>query len=101
MRLDRMTRCDYLVVMRKVRIADLKTHISEHLRAVRRGDSFTVMDRDTPIAYLVPYAAGPGKLKVRRAKGKYSSPSKVPLPRPSRIKTDVVALLLEERQVDR
>ena len=86
---------------KKVKIAELKSHLSEHLRAVKRGDTFTVMERDTPIAYLVPCAAGPGKLKVRRAKGKYASPAKVPLPRPLRIKTDIVALLLEERQAER
>jgi len=41
--------------MSNVRIADLKARLSEHLRAVRRGRSLTVLDRDTPIARIVPY----------------------------------------------
>lgn len=38
----------------KVRIADLKAHLSQHLRLVRAGGSFTIMDRDTPIARVEP-----------------------------------------------
>ena len=39
---------------RKVRISELKAKLSEHLRHVRRGHTITVMDRDTPIAEIVP-----------------------------------------------
>jgi prevent-host-death family protein len=42
-------------VMRKVGIADLKAHLSEHLRKVRAGRTLTVLDRDTPVAQIVPY----------------------------------------------
>jgi prevent-host-death family protein len=41
--------------MKAVRIADLKARLSERLREVRRGRTITVLDRDTPIARLVPY----------------------------------------------
>ncbi len=40
--------------MRAVRIAELKAHLSEHLRAVQDGATVTVLDRNTPIARIVP-----------------------------------------------
>ena len=44
--------------MTRVRIAELKDHLSEHLRAVERGATVTVTDRDRPIARIVPIAEG-------------------------------------------
>jgi prevent-host-death family protein len=40
--------------MKEVKIAELKSHLSEHLAAVRKGESIVVCDRSTPIARLVP-----------------------------------------------
>lgn len=40
--------------MKAVRIAQLKDHLSEHLRAVENGDEVLVMDRDRPIARIMP-----------------------------------------------
>ena len=61
-----MTTYDHNQVMSKVGIADLKAHLSHHLRKVRGGQTLTVLDRDTPIARIVPCdAATP--LEVRRA----------------------------------
>lgn len=40
--------------MKTVKIAELKAHLSEHLRAVESGDVVTVLDRSRPIARLVP-----------------------------------------------
>jgi prevent-host-death family protein len=51
--------------MSDVGIAELKARLSEHLRTVRNGGTLTVLDRDTPIARIVPYAA-PG-LEIRKA----------------------------------
>ena len=45
-----MTTCGH----RTVRIAELKARLSEYLRAVRRGETIAVMDRDTPVAQIVP-----------------------------------------------
>ena len=39
----------------EVKIAEFKSHLSEHLRAVRRGHEIIVKDRETPIARVVPY----------------------------------------------
>ena len=52
--------------MSDVRIADLKARLSEHLRTVGNGETLTVLDRDTPVARIVPYAAQP--LEIRKAK---------------------------------
>jgi prevent-host-death family protein len=40
--------------MKRVGIAELKDHLSSHLRAVERGEEVEVLDRDRPIARIVP-----------------------------------------------
>ena len=87
--------------MKAVRIAELKARLSEHLRRVRRGHPLTVMDRDTPIARIVPYTQEAEPLKVRRPLRRYASLQEVPLPRPWKVRVDIVALLMEERQGER
>ena len=42
--------------MQAVKIADLKNNLSRHLARVRRGGELTVLDRDTPVARIVPFA---------------------------------------------
>ncbi len=79
--------------MREVRIADLKARLSEHLRSVRNGETVTVLDRDTPVARIVPYTTQP--LELRTAKRRLRD-LKLP-PKPSK-RTDSVALLLEDRR---
>ena len=95
-----MTIHDYVVTMTQVRIAELKARLSEYLRRVRRGRSITVLDRDTPIARLVPYVEG-DLLRIREPQGLAASIQDVPLPPPLAIEIDVVELLLEERQGER
>src|SRR5258705_138619 len=73
-----MTTNDYIMVMKTVRIAALKARLSEHLRAVRRGETLTVMDRSTPIAWVVPYAAVGEALSVREATRQSPSLQRVP-----------------------
>ena len=96
-----VTKYGHIVVMSQVRIAQLKARLSEYLREVRRGRTVTVLQRETPIARLVPYRTGEEPLEVRKPKGRYPSLQRVPLPTLRRVDEDVVALLLEERQVDR
>ncbi|MEI6667984.1 MAG: type II toxin-antitoxin system prevent-host-death family antitoxin [Acidobacteriota bacterium] len=96
-----LTITDYLIVMNDVRIADLKSKLSEYLRKVRRGHSLTVLDRETPIARLVPYEADAAALPVRRPVPGAPALQSVALPPPLRIKGDIVTLLLEEREADR
>ena len=52
--------------MSDVRIADLKARLSEHLRTVRNGGTVTVLDRDTPVARIIPFVAP--ALEIRKAK---------------------------------
>jgi prevent-host-death family protein len=80
------------MTMKGVGIADLKARLSEHLKAVRKGRSLTVLDRDTPVARIVPYEQE--GLEVRRAT---RSPRSLPLPKPLRGRTDSLAALLEDR----
>jgi prevent-host-death family protein len=79
--------------MSNVGIADLKAHLSEHLRAVRNGGTLTVLDRETPIARIVPYAAQP--LEIRKARRRLRD---LKLPRRPARRTDSVALLVEDRR---
>jgi len=78
--------------MSNVGIAELKARLSQHLRSVRNGGTLTVLDRDTPIARIVPYAAQ--ALEIRKAKRRLRD-LKLP-PKPAK-RTDSVALLLEDR----
>ena len=79
--------------MVNVGIAELKARLSEHLRAVRNGGTVTVLDRDTPIARIVPYAASP--LEIRKARRRLRD-LKLP-PRPAK-RTDSLAILVEDRR---
>jgi len=79
--------------MSNVRIADLKARLSEHLRAVRGGRSLTVLDRDTPIARILPYDESE-PLRLRRATRK---PRELVLPPRPDHPTDSLAALLQDR----
>ena len=89
------------MVMKSVKIAELKAKLSKHLRDVRRGHSVTVVDRETPIATLVPYSSDAEGLTIRKPLRRKRSLRSVPLPRPLKLDIDVVDLLLEERQGER
>ena len=43
--------------MRRVRVSELKSQLSKHLRAVEGGESIEVLDRARPIARVVPATA--------------------------------------------
>lgn len=86
---------DYRVVMTFVGTAELKAHLSEHLQAVRRGETIVVLDRREPIARIVPIGATGLELVIRPALGALQD---VPLLGPSRSVGDVVQQLREERE---
>ena len=90
-----------MTTMSNVRIADLKSRLSEHLRKVRAGRSLTILDRDTPIARIVPWLEGDITLRVRSPLAGAPTLQRVPLPPPLRSQGDVVKLLMEERLGDR
>lgn len=45
----------------KTKIAEFKAQLSYYLKVVRSGKEVTVMDRETPIARVVPYRTERGK----------------------------------------
>lgn len=86
--------------MKAVRIAELKARLSEYLRAVRRGETIAVLDRETPVAHIVPVRER-SALRIRKPAPGTPRPSQVPLPKPLKSHIDVVELLMEERQSHR
>jgi prevent-host-death family protein len=80
------------MVMKGVGIAELKARLSEHLRAVRKGKTLTVLDRDTPVARIVPYTREP--IEVRRATRRVRDLKPVRAPAAP---TDSLAVLLDDR----
>jgi prevent-host-death family protein len=79
--------------MKRVRIAEFKDHLSEHLRAVEAGVEMEVTDRSRPIVRLVPVVAAtaivPAAEPFARIRGKRY--------RPANWRVDSLQLLREER----
>jgi antitoxin (DNA-binding transcriptional repressor) of toxin-antitoxin stability system len=96
-----MTSCDYLVTMKGVGIADLKSRLSEHLRKVRRGRTIVVLDRNRPIAEIVPWHGDEPRLVIRPPRPGSRPLRELELPPPLETSHDIVAILLEDRQSGR
>jgi len=92
-----MTIYGYDMTMKQVRIAELKARLSEYLRAVRRGETIAVLDRETPVAQIVPVRVT-SALRVRKPAPESTSLNRVPVPKPTKHSIDAAQLLLEERQ---
>jgi prevent-host-death family protein len=86
--------------MKQVGIAQLKSRLSEFLRIVQGGESIAIVDRNRPVAQIVPMRDRPG-LRIRKPATDSPKPNKVALPKPLMQKIDIVQLLLEERQSHR
>lgn len=98
--------------MKAVNVAELKNRLSHYLRLVRRGEPILVRDRDRVIARIEPaggqdaaesddaerLAALERRGIVRRAKGRLTPAL---LARRPRVKADVVAALLRDREESR
>lgn len=85
------------IAMKTVKIAELKNHLSEHLRAVEAGAELVVTDRDRPIARIVPHNRTDRRVRVNRPKRPFSAVrSKRYAPAGWRVNS--TELLLEERQ---
>ncbi|MEX0791370.1 MAG: type II toxin-antitoxin system prevent-host-death family antitoxin [Actinomycetota bacterium] len=83
--------------MKQVKIAELKDKLSEHLRAVERGELIEVTDRNRPIARIVPMPdADPLPTLIPPAKD-FSMVRDIRHPQ-ARWDIDSTTLLLEERQ---
>lgn len=88
------------MVMKQVGIAELKSRLSEFLRAVQGGESIAVFDRNRAVAHIVPIRERPG-VRIRKPASRSLKPNKVALPKMSQQNIDVVALLMEERHNQR
>jgi prevent-host-death family protein len=71
--------------MRAVRIAELKSRLSEYLRAVRNGETISVLDRETPVAHIVPVREGVA-LRIRKPAPGTPPPNRVRLPKPLKLR---------------
>jgi antitoxin (DNA-binding transcriptional repressor) of toxin-antitoxin stability system len=80
--------------MKRVGTADLKARLSAHLRAVREGETLVVLDRQHPIARIVPFDDTDGGLVIRPATGSIHD---IALPGPTGSDDDVVTDLEAER----
>jgi antitoxin (DNA-binding transcriptional repressor) of toxin-antitoxin stability system len=78
--------------METIKIAALKARLSEVLRRVRKGEAFTIMDRDTPIASLTLY-----KNIALKAVAKASKRIEAPQPTVISHAIDSLKLLREDR----
>ena len=86
--------------MYSVRVADLRSRLSQHLRNVKTGRSITVLHRNMPIARIVPFEEV-ASLTVRHPLPEAPSLKQISLPPPLKLRRDIVAFLLEERQGER
>lgn len=41
--------------MQMIKIADMKNNLSRHLASVKQGGQIVVLDRDTPVARIIPF----------------------------------------------
>ena len=94
--------------MKQAKIANLKNNLSRYLDHVRRGGSVTVLDRDRPVARLVPLphkGAGGASERlarlerqglIRRGTGRGFATPKTR--KPTRLPGGVLRSLLEERE---
>ena len=68
------------LTMRQVGIAELKSRVSEYLRAVRRRETISVLDRETPVAQIVPVREK-SRLDIRKPTPVSPPPNRVQLPK--------------------
>lgn len=78
-----------------IQMADFKAHLSQYIRSVRQGHPLTLLDRQTPVAQVIPYSEKPGKLTVRPPT---RQPNQVIFPEPLGKQVDVIRYAAEERQ---
>jgi len=94
--------------MKQAKIAHLKNNLSRYLEHVRRGGSVLVLDREQPVARLVPLSPSGGRGAddrlarlerqglIRRGTGRRSAWR--PTRKPARLPGGVLRGLLDERE---
>lgn len=87
--------CPNLVM--RINISSLKANLSKYLHAVRSGETVIVMDRNIPIAKVVPFGPSPQHETLLVM----STPNSTPLSSlrwPKRVVTGATARFLEDRE---
>jgi len=82
--------------MKRIKIADLKNHLSQHLRAVEQGAELEVTDRRRPIVRLIPSQKAGTEIRIVPARTAFSDVRTRRYPKARRA-VDSLRLLLEER----
>jgi len=82
--------------MTRVKIAELKDHLSEHLRAVERGAEVVVTDRSRPIARITQVQTPPSRATLRPPTRSFAELRDRPRGDAAHA-IDSLALLMEER----
>ncbi|MGI9034048.1 MAG: type II toxin-antitoxin system Phd/YefM family antitoxin [Acidimicrobiales bacterium] len=82
--------------MKQVKIAQLKDQLSKHLRDVEQGGEVEVMDRNRPIARLVPVPPDDGSVRIVAARLPFTNIRDRRYP-PANWPCRSLELLLEER----
>lgn len=82
--------------MKRVKIADLKSELSRHLRAVEQGAEIEVTDRQRPIVRLVPVPSAEPRIRILPPRRAFSEVRNRRF-RKARWRTESLRLLLEER----
>ena len=104
--------------MKVATISEAKNHLSELLARVKRGESVLILDRARPVARLVPVESAGDRREarfadrerlreleragaLRRARVRAGTDFLAALPPPPKVRVDVVAALLAERDEGR
>ena len=82
--------------MKRVRISELKSHLSEHLRAAEAGETIEVLDRARTIARVVPALRETLDLELIPAQRRFAAVRDVRR-RPTKRRLDSLGALREER----
>ena len=82
--------------MKPVRISELKSHLSEHLRGVEAGQALEITDRARPIARIVPIGREVAGLDLIPAERPFASVRKRRFP-PAKLATSSLEALRRER----
>ena len=85
------------VAMIKVKVGELRNHLSRYLKKVRHGAEITITDRETPIGKIVPYPSELEDFQIIDPPHGYGGLSKLNFPDlPTKI--DPVEILLQDRR---
>jgi prevent-host-death family protein len=82
--------------MKRVAISELKSHLSEHIRAAEGGEVIEIMDRARPVARVVPMERDASSLELIPAASRFASVRDVRLP-PAAISMSSLEALRRDR----